>query len=376
MNVITAVILVLATCIVTTKSITPSTFTCTASCPQYDSAICDNNEYNGTMPEELVKELIQSTQANTNSISQLKRAISDIHNKSYTSEAVLNDLLLFTEELITLLNVTATASSPLPKSCLEIKQRMATSPSGVYLIANTEKNTQYVYCHMETLCGSDGGWTRLAHLDMTDPTETCPNGWKLYEQNGVRGCSRASSGGGSCNSVQYPSHDVTYTEICGRVRGYQYYSTDAVFTTISNINSYYVDGVSLTRGNPRQHVWTFMSGLKEDNSYSQGTYTCPCQTGSQQSNNVPSFIGRDYYCESGNPSTPSGFTSILYTADPLWDGKQCSKLESPCCSSTMLPWFHKPLESPTDDYIEARVCADEATTAEDILIDLINVFVK
>ena len=130
---------------------------------------------------------------------------------------------------------------------------MSTSPSGVYLIASNEKRTEYVYCHMGTLCGSDGGWTRLAHLDMTDPTESCPNGWKLYEVNGVRACGRASSGSGSCSSVQYPSHDIRYTEICGRVRGYQYYSTDAVFTTISNINSYYV---SLTRGNPRQHVWT------------------------------------------------------------------------------------------------------------------------
>ncbi len=42
----------------------------------------------------------------------------------------------------------------------------------------------------------------------------------------------------------------------------------------------------------------------------------------------------------------------------------------------MLPWFHKPLDSPTDDYIEARVCADEPTTAEDSPIDLIDVFVK
>ena len=55
---------------------------------------------------------------------------------------------------------------------------------------------------------------------------------------------------------------------------------------------------------------------------------------------------------------------------------QCNGLESPCCSSTMLPWFHRVLNSPTDDYIEARVCADESTSNEDIPIDLINVFVK
>ena len=356
--------------------------TATCSCPQYtDNTNCDNNEYNGSMPEELVKELIESTRANTKSISQLKRLISDLHNKSYTSQAVLNDVLLFTEELVTMHNVSTTASSPLPKSCQEIKQRMGTSPSGVYLIANNEKKTEYVYCHMETLCGSDGGWTRLAHLDMTDTTVSCPSGWKLYEVDGVRACGRASSGDGSCSSIQYPSNGVRYTEICGRARGYQYASPDAVNPTIgtghNDINSHYVDGLSLTRGNPRKHVWTYIAGLKEDNSHSQGIYTCPCQPGSQQSSQASNFIKSDYYCESGNPSTPSGgFAYKLYTADPLWDGEQCNGLESPCCTSTTLPWFHKVLDSPTNEYIEARVCGDQSTDDENVPIELLEIFVK
>ncbi len=354
---------------------------CTASCscPQYtDNTKCDNNVYNGSMPEELVKELIESTRANTKSISQLKRVLSDLHNKSRTSEAVLNDLLLFTEELVTMHNVSTTAS-PLPKSCQEIKQRMGTCPSGVYLIANNEKKTEYVYCHMETLCGSDGGWTRLAHLDMTDTTESCPYGWRLYEVDGVRACGRASSGSGSCSSVQYPSNGVRYTEICGRARGYQFGSPDAVdpiYGASNDINFHYVDGLSLTRGNPHKHVWTFMAGLKEDNSFNQGTYTCPCQPGSLQANNVPSFIGSDYYCESANPATPLIFAYKLYTADPLWDGEQCNGLESACCTSTTLPWFHKVLDSPTNDYIEARVCADQETNDEDVPIELLEIFVK
>ncbi len=359
------------------ESYVPSTFTCTAATPQYtDNTKCDNNVYNGSMPEELVKELIESTRANAKSISQLRK---DFHNKSRTFEAVLNDLLLFTEELVTMHNVSTTASSPLPKSCQEIKQRMSTSPSGVYLIANNEKKTDYVYCHMETLCGADGGWTRLAHLDMTDTTESCPNGWRLYEEDGVRACGRTSSGGGSCSSVQYPSNGVRYTEICGRARGYQFYTPDAIDSTIgtghNDINSHYVDGLSLTRGNPRKHVWTYIAGVKEDNPY-YGTYTCPCQTGSQQGRNIPVFIESSSYCESGNPTIPSGTVNKLYTADPLWDGEQCNGLESPCCTSTTLPWFHKELDSPTNDYIEARVCGDESTANEDVPIELLEVFVK
>ena len=325
------------------------------------------------MTNTLANELLDATRANAKSISQLREVL---QNQFYSLEGVLNNLLLFTEELVAMHNVTAV--SPLPASCKEIKKRISTSPSGVYLIASSEKKAQYVYCNMESLCGSDEGWTRLAHIDMTATTAGCPGGLRLYEVNGVRACGRPVTGSGSCHSIQYPSHGIRYSEVCGRARGYQYCSPDAVVgRSNSNINSHYVDGLSLTRGNPRKHIWTFMAGLKEDNSHNGGTYTCPCQSGSKQANNIPYFIGSDYYCESGNPAHPyAHFAYILYTADPLWDGKQCNGFEYPCCSSSSLPWFHKPLGATTDDYIEVRVCGDQTTIDEDVAIDRLEVFVK
>ena len=106
-----------------------------------------------------------------------------------------------------------------------------------------------------------------------------------------------------------------------------------------------------------------MAGVKEDNSFSggHGLYTCLCQTGSQQANIVPFFIGNDYYCEYGNPVGLPTVSPILYTADPIWDGEQCNGLEPACCTSPNLPWFHKVLDSPSNDYIEARGCADQGT---------------
>ena len=57
------------------------------------------------------------------------------------------------------------------------------SPSGVYLLATaSSKGTKYVYCNMEELCGSGGGWTRLAYLDMSNSTVNCPSGFKLYQE--------------------------------------------------------------------------------------------------------------------------------------------------------------------------------------------------
>ena len=54
---------------------------------------------------------------------------------------------------------------------------------------------------MEELCDSGGGWIRLAYLDMTDATENCPSGFRLYQSEGVRACGRATSSVGSCVSV-------------------------------------------------------------------------------------------------------------------------------------------------------------------------------
>ena len=268
----------------------------------------------------------------------------------------------------------------LPRSCLEVQQNMPGSSSGIFSIDIGDNTTIDVYCNMETLCGSEGGWTRLAFLNMTDATENCPSTLRLYEVDGVRACGRTSSGVGSCSSVQYPSYGINYTQICGRARGYQFHGPDAIDPTIGasdDINFHYVDGLSLTRGNPRQHVWTYIAGVKEDNSITgQGLYTCPCQTGSHQTNMIPLFIGNDYYCESGNPVGLPLVSQILYTDDPLWDGKQCNGLEPPCCTSPNLPWFHKVLDSPTNDYIEARVCGDQTTSDEDVPIEQLEVYVK
>ena len=103
---------------------------------------------------------------------------------------------------------------------------------------------------MGTLCSSGGGWTRLAYLDMTDATQNCPSGFRLIQSGGVRACGRHNSGAG-CVSVKFR---ISYSQICGRVTGYQYHSPNA-FHGSSDINSHYVDGVSITRGSPCQHVW-------------------------------------------------------------------------------------------------------------------------
>ena len=221
----------------------------------------------------------------------------------------------------------------------------------------------------QELCGSRGGWTRLAYLNMSDDAQNCPSGFRLYQSGGVRACGRPGSSA-SCVSVIFPSNGISYSQICGRVVGYQYTSPDAVTGYRNNINSWYVDGVSITRGSPRQHVWTLMAGLTELHANSE---TCPCNNGSTVS--VVPFIGNNYFCESGN--TASSFSSILYTSDPLWDGEDCGSLEAPCCTAPGLPWFHRDYgTNTTTDYIELRVCADQGTNNEDSPVSFYEIYVK
>ena len=362
--------------------------TCTAACTTCsDTSNTDTNQYNTDEP--LLNELINTTRNNEQDIQEIKQkldgiisSLSHIKETATSNAGAINDILLLVEDLIMLHNDSSSSSfSPIPTSCQEIKNKQLNSPSGVYLLETATNGTQYVYCNMEELCGSGGGWTRLAYLDMTDSTENCPSGFRLYQSGGVRACGRATSNGGSCVSVQFPSNGISYSQVCGRVTGYQYTSPDASdplhgTESHNDINSYYVDGVSITRGSPRQHVWTLIAGLYEASIHHDGHFNCPCSQGSPQNSTLQSFIGNDYFCESGNPATDGSIQSILYTSDPLWDGKGCGSLEGVCCTAPGLPWFNKVLNTTTTDYLELRVCAEEGTGNEDAPVSFYELYVK
>ena len=262
-------------------------------------------------------------------------------------------------------------SSPLLHSCEKIKSTWPDSPSDYYIITDTAGHARHVYCNMEKLCGdSVGGWMRVAYLNMTDSTEDCPQGFKLYEENDIRACGRQSSG---CQSVKFPSYSISYSQVCGRVIGYQKGSPDGIAESslISTIDGAYVDGVSLTRGSPRQHIWTFIAALHENIFLSNGINECPCTSNSPI--NPPSFVGNDYFCESGNPTN---WDYTTFHTDPLWDGKQCGLVEKACCIVPGIPWFHKVFQQPTNDYIELRVCGNADIGNEDSPVGFYEIYVK
>ena len=257
-------------------------------------------------------------------------------------------------------------------SCLQIHQVYPSATSGYYNIILTNRSIVTVYCDMEGInCDEEGGWTRVANLDMTEPGTTCPSGLtqRGYSNINYDVCGRSSDPG--CDSTTFFTYGLSYTNVCGRVRGYQFNTPDA-FTTISNdIEPNYVDGVSITYdSNPRQHIWTYAGGWTETQLGGPG---CPCNSGSYAPP-PPSFVGNDYYCESGLNAPP--FSSILYADDPLWDGQNCNGPESTCCTIPNMPWFLKTSNEITTDNIELRVCGDEPSSNEDTPVDIIEIYVK
>ena len=189
-------------------------------------------------------------------------------------------------------------------------------------------NTQWTFCNMTAInivaafpdghiCAGVGGeWRRIASINIS-AGDDCPTGWNKSSYSGVSFC-RAPSGSAGCYSTFFSTNGVSYKHVCGRARGYQKGSTDAFQLNGQPIDSYYVDGLSITHGSPRQHIWTYAAGLTDNGSYP--SWNCPCAGIPGRA--PPSFVGSSYYCESGAASSFDFATYHL--SDPLWDGAGCS----------------------------------------------------
>ena len=200
-----------------------------------------------------------------------------------------------------------------------------------------------------------------------------PTELTFYDDASLRLCGRSTDG---CDSVFFPTFNIPYSEVCGRVAAYQYASTDAFghANIRDDVNAAYVDGVSITRGNPRQHIWTYASGLMDTYSYDDNFWPdCPCNSNGDP-NHKPSFIGEDYYCEAG--ISDDAWHVKFYPDDQLWDNRDCGPLETACCNKKLLPYFYRNLGERATGPIEARVCADENRGNEDVRVSIIELYIR
>ncbi|XP_019849580.1 PREDICTED: uncharacterized protein LOC109580623 [Amphimedon queenslandica] len=245
-----------------------------------------------------------------------------------------------------------------PLSCRQMKKNDPTTRSGTHYVMFRGEYIP-VHCNMDVLCDSDDGWTRIVYINAQ---QSCPSGFTLYTSGNTKACGRRSGArDGSCDSTTFSSMGIKYSQVCGFVYAYQYNSPDAYAihagkTNIqTRIDSAYIDGVSITHGTPRKHIWSLMAAQSEKVTRHTKNYVCPCTAGNAQPK-LPSFIG-------------------YHTTDPLWDGKNCRNNEVNCCKAGM-PWFYKNLGYTTNDDIELRICGDQSQTDEDARVFSGEIYVK
>ena len=226
-------------------------------------------------------------------------------------------------------------------------------------------------------CGGSG-WRRVTFINMTDPTQNCPQGLNLTPYS-KRSCGRAGTGGRHCSSVTFIVGAPQYSQVCGRARAYQFAKSYAFYgynRRTLNIDGNYVDGLSLTHGvqGSRTHIWTFASGLFErsrNDSLPGPAFHCPCDDGNTYSS--PPFVGNDYFCESAPRTWPGPLR--LFPNNVLWDGQGCGT-NNRCCQLNSPPWFTKVLPNPTSDNIELRLCLYDPQTVSNIALELLEIYVK
>ena len=67
---------------------------------------------------------------------------------------------------------------------------------------------------------------RVAHLNMTDPSSQCPVCFRVDAANNTRFYIRDTSSAG-CVSMLFEPFGLTYSQVCGYVRGHSFATVDA-----------------------------------------------------------------------------------------------------------------------------------------------------
>ncbi len=176
-----------------------------------------------------------------------------------------------------------------------------------------------------------------------------------------------------CTSLNFPSV-VPYSKVFGSVIAYQYGYLNAYRLYYESnrrltLEDQFVDGVVLTHGSPRQHVWTFIAARDELVTHSASG--CPCLR-PVFALPPPPYIGNDYFCDSGSRQYFEGFR--FYGDDPLWDGAGCESIRgfsNTCCTSNTPPWFYKDFPHPTTNSLECRDLVNN-----DLAIESFEIYVQ
>jgi len=174
-----------------------------------------------------------------------------------------------------------------PSSCKEILDKYPVTPSDYY-----HMKTSKVYCDMDTEhCGSKG-WTKIAYVDMYKIIQSCPGDFSLITSP-ICTCGGLTTPG--CIGAIFSTRGISYSKVCGRMRGYQVGATNAFGPYVNDQTNVdlVVDGVLISHGTSQNQIWAYATGHHRMPSAENNVF-CPCSD-HRFSGIVPAFIGNDYY---------------------------------------------------------------------------------
>ena len=249
-------------------------------------------------------------------------------------------------------------------SCNEIYQHnIASRQSSGYYWIKTKQGIYQIKCKMGLQCGGvEGGWMQVVDVNMTQDN-FCPGACRMITSPKKLCVGGVNPG---CDSALFNTRGVKFQHICGQAKSYQKGWPDAFEErTEKAIDEVYVDGISITLGSPRKHIWTYAVSPK-------GNTHCPCAP--RPGAKPPAFVENNYYCESGNNAAANPTLATFYLSDPVWDGQDCPA-NSKCCIQLGMPWFYRRSIVTVSENIEIRICKNEPHRDEDTAIEEIEVFV-
>ena len=298
---------------------------------------------------------------------ELLDSISLLHETLNASMVLTNEryslLESKTQQLLSTLESLGQPSSP-AASCAALLDFSPSSPSGHYWVRSSNGSAVHVYCDMTKSCGNiTGGWTRVSSINITENDTQCPGNLTKQEDSNTCGVEIVAFSLPHCSSVNFSINSIRYSKVCGKIKAFPIGSLEAFHGILHSIDHAYVDGISLTYGHPRQHIWTLAAGTSESN------VSCPCTNNCQANSTTlpPSFVGKDYFCDIGSEDR----------SNPLWNGDSYVAMSTYSSSnSPSPPWFYRDLPHTTTEDIEMRVCVDEGRSNEDIAIETIEIYVQ
>ena len=241
-------------------------------------------------------------------------------------------------------------------SCKEVADTsLWNTRSGLHWLTDGNQCFQ-AQCNTTIPPSFDRGWMQVGNIRSSSG---CPDDLEEVTAGDRKLCAKTVDVG--CSSVIFPTHGISYTKVCGLVYGFNKATPDGFerysYCPGCTIDDSYVDGVCITHGSPRQHIWSLAAGHHSDH--------CPCAGAAPSI--IPSFVGECFFCDVEDRDT---FTDD----DRLWDKQDCLAGAEACCEKGQ--WFCKDLSQATTDDIEFRLCTDQPRHDEGVYIEHVDIFVQ